>query len=152
MESKKLANNLVIIGFIFFIISSILFTFITGYIPTLLFFSMSDEDIVIYNNIMLYSAVIIMMLNTCALGFTLIGGKLGEKSRDYWFILIGLILLIINLFIGVTTFLLSLSGMAIYLTEPMFLISYILPGTGLALIIVGALMRFKNIKHLNDLD
>ena len=84
------------------------------------------------------------MFNTSALGFTVVGGKLAEKSRDYWFILVGLILLITNSFIGVAAFLVSLSGIAIYFTEPILLIYYILPGSGLALILVGALMRLKN--------
>ncbi|MFX1417989.1 MAG: hypothetical protein ACFE9N_03595 [Promethearchaeota archaeon] len=147
MESKKLANNLVISGFILFIISNIILTLVTGYVPSLFPFRMSDEDIVIYSNIRLFSSVIIIMLNTCALGFTLIGGSLAEKSRDYWFILVGLIILIVNSFIGVTGFLISLFGIALYFAEPMLLIYYILPGSGFALIVVGALMRFKNIKH-----
>ena len=144
MESKKVGNNLVIIGFMLFIISSVLLTFITGYIPSLFPFMMSNEDIVIYSNIRLFSSVIIIMFNTSALGFTVVGGKLAEKSRDYWFILVGLILLITNSFIGVAAFLVSLSGIAIYFTEPILLIYYILPGSGLALILVGALMRLKN--------
>ena len=144
MEGKKVGNNLVITGFILFIISSVLLTFITGYLPNLFPFRMSNEDIVLYNKILLFSSVITIMLNICALGFTVIGGGLAEKSRDYWFILIGLILLITNSFIGAAAFLVSLSGIAFYFTEPMLLIFYILPGSGLALVVVGALMRLKN--------
>ncbi|MFX0138079.1 MAG: hypothetical protein ACFFDN_30835 [Candidatus Hodarchaeota archaeon] len=143
MEGKKVANNFVITGFILFIISSILLTFVTGYLPNLFPFRMSNEDIALYSKIILLSSVIIIMLNTCALGFTVIGGKLAEKSRDYWFILIGLILLITNSFIGGAVFLVTLSGIAIYFTEPMLLISYIIPGLGLTSIIIGALLRLK---------
>ncbi|UCD01439.1 MAG: hypothetical protein JSV23_11275 [Promethearchaeota archaeon] len=144
MEGKNVANNLVITGFILFFISSVLLTFITGYLPNLFPFRMSNEEIVLYNKIILFSGVITIMLNTCALGFTVIGGKLAEKSREYWFILVGLILLITNSFIGVAAFLVSLSGIAIYFTEPMLLISYIIPGIGLTFIIIGGLLRLKN--------
>lgn len=151
MENKKVGKHFVVIGFLLFIITSSLFTFMTAYLPNVFPFRMSYEEIVLYNNIILITCVITIMLNTCALGFTVIGGRLVEKSRDYWFILVGLIILIFNFFIGVAGVLETLSGTQFsFFDNPLILIiSYLIPGTGLTFIIIGALMWLKNTKRSN---
>jgi hypothetical protein len=148
MERKKVGNNLVIIGFILFIVSSGLFTFITGYWPTVSSM-MSYEDIVVERKITILVCVIALMLNICSLGFTIIGGRYAEKSRGYWLLFAGLILLIINLLIGVTGYLFTLSGIELdfFSTIQILLFYYILSGSGIIVILVGVLMKLKNRKR-----
>ncbi|MFX1417990.1 MAG: hypothetical protein ACFE9N_03600 [Promethearchaeota archaeon] len=153
MERIKVGKKLVITGFILFYIASFLFTFIILYWPLVSPFRGFYEDVVIGIKINFLFCVIIIMFNICALGFTIIGGKLAEKSRGYWFMLVGLFFLIINLFMGVAGFLSGYNEFGVpsfflfFTSIQGYIIIYTTHGIGITFIIGWTLMRIKNRNH-----
>ncbi|MFX1389425.1 MAG: hypothetical protein ACFE9Z_05095 [Promethearchaeota archaeon] len=149
MEKKKFGYNLVVIGFILFIISSCVFTFISIYWPNVSAMRL-PEEIELEKKLTIIMSVTVIIFNFCSLGFLLIGGRIAVKRRDYWFLLIGLIILAINLLLGVKGFLISLLELPFYFFSAfqMLLIYYIISGIGFTFIVVGVIMKYKNRNSL----
>jgi hypothetical protein len=123
MEKKKLGNNLIIYGTILYVLS--VFTNII----TILIFSIILSIIVLIS---------LIFINIIAINLIIIGGIWAKKSRDYWLLLIGLILFLSAMFLSVLDVIGNLVG-----AHPIipFQISTVILVIAILCIIAGALMK-----------
>ena len=123
MEKKKLGNNLIIYGTILYVVSVF-----TNIITTLIF--SINLSIIVF--------IIVVFINIIAINLIIIGGIWAKKSKDYWLLLIGLILFLSAMFLSVLDVIANLVG-----APPMipFQISIVMLIIAILCIIVGSLMK-----------
>jgi hypothetical protein len=123
MEKIDLGNKLILIGIILYI----------GVVPLYLISAMVWE-------ISLLGFAIDGIIIIIGLTSIVIGGIWAKKSRDYWFVLIGLILILGGLFLESINITANLTGIQMLIPYP---ISQIMWGTGIVFAILGGLMKKK---------
>ncbi|MFX1488121.1 MAG: hypothetical protein ACFFBI_03170 [Promethearchaeota archaeon] len=121
MEKKNLGDKLILIGIILSI----------GAVPLYLISAMIWE-------ISLLGFTIDIIIIIIGLTSIIIGGIWAKKSRDYWFVLIGLILILGGLFLESINITTNLIGIQPFIPYP---ISPMMWGMGIIFAIVGGLMK-----------
>lgn len=121
MEKKNLGDKLILIGIILSI----------GAVPLYLISAMIWE-------ISLLGFTIDIIIIIIGLTSIIIGGIWAKKSRDYWFVLIGLILILGGLFLESINITTNLIGIQPFIPYP---ISSMMWGMGIIFAIVGGLMK-----------
>ncbi|MFW9873789.1 MAG: hypothetical protein ACFFG0_11845 [Candidatus Thorarchaeota archaeon] len=121
MEKKDLGDSLILIGIILSI----------GAIPLYLISAMVWEIALL--GFTIDSIIIIIGLTSI-----IIGGLWAKKSRDYWFVLIGLILILGGLFLESINITTNLIGIQPFIPYPISTIMWVM---GIIFAIVGGLMK-----------
>jgi hypothetical protein len=125
MERKNLGNLMILLGLLFFVGSY--FT----YIISTFIFSVG---------ISIVSYIIVLFINLGAIHVIVIGAYWAKKSKDYWFMLIGLILLITAMFLGALEILFMQAGLSP--TVPYYIVIALII-MGIFCIVAGGLMQSK---------
>ncbi len=121
VDKLDIGNKLIVIGLILYI----------GAVPLYIISAMVWD-------IALIGFVIDCILIITGLTCIIIGGKWAKKSRDYWLVLIGLILILGGLFLEAFNISANIFGLRMCIPYPTSLIMLII---GFTIVIIGSLMK-----------
>ncbi|MFX0000087.1 MAG: hypothetical protein ACFE9Q_06470 [Candidatus Hodarchaeota archaeon] len=121
MDKLDIGNKLIVIGLILYI----------GAVPLYIISAMIWEITPIG---FIIDCILIITGLTCII----MGGNWAKKSRDYWLVLIGLILILGGLFLEAINISANISGIFIYIPYPTSTVLLII---GITLAIIGGLMK-----------
>ncbi len=125
LDKLDIGNKLIVIGLILYI----------GSVPLYIISAMVWE-------IALIGFVIDCILIITGLTCIILGANWAKKSRDYWLVLIGLILILGGLFLEAMNISANIIGLRMYIPYPTSLVMLII---GFIIVIIGGLMKEKKI-------
>ncbi len=126
MNKLDIGNKLIVIGLILYIVS------VPLYIISAIIWDIATIGFVLV-------CVMIIIGVTCII----FGGNWAKKSRDYWLVLIGLILILGGLLVEAINISANISEVFIYIPFPISTSMLII---GIIMAIIGSLMKEKKIK------
>ncbi|MFW9971112.1 MAG: hypothetical protein ACFFDF_13035 [Candidatus Odinarchaeota archaeon] len=121
MEKVDFGNNLIVIGLIIYILV------VPLYIISAMVWGIAPIGFVL-------DCILIITGLTCII----IGGKWAKKSKDYWLVITGLILVLGSLFLEAINISANIFGLRMFIPFP---ISLIILSTGIFIAIIGGLMK-----------
>lgn len=121
MEKLDIGNNLIVIGLILYIAS------VPLYIISAMIWGIAPIGFTL-------DCILIIIGLVCII----IGGKWSKKSKDYWLVIIGLILVLGGLFLESINITANISGLHMFIPFPT---SVTMWSTGIFIAIIGGLMK-----------
>jgi hypothetical protein len=121
MDKLDIGNKLIVVGIILYI----------GAVPLYIVSAMIWE---------IASIGFVIVCSSIITGITciIIGGKWAKKSRGYWMVLLGLILILSGLFLEAFNISANILGLTMYIPYPTSLVTL---GIGITVAIIGGLMK-----------
>ncbi|MFX0005046.1 MAG: hypothetical protein ACFE9C_07775 [Candidatus Hodarchaeota archaeon] len=121
MEKLDIGNNLIVIGIILYIVA------IPLYIISAMVWGIAPIGFIL-------DCILIITGLACII----IGGNWAKKSKDYWLVIIGLILILGGMFLEAMNISANISGLPMFIPFPISLIMWC---TGIFIAIIGGLMK-----------
>ncbi|MFX1391056.1 MAG: hypothetical protein ACFE9Z_13410 [Promethearchaeota archaeon] len=97
MEKKDIGNNLILLGTLLYIIAIIILLPLSDY-SNYIFMKYRYDSVIGEPEMIILGLIVIAIDYLFATSFIICGGIWSKKKRDYWFILIGVILIFSSIF------------------------------------------------------
>ena len=121
VEKLDIGNNLIVLGVILYIVA------IPLYILSAMVWGIAPIGFIL-------DCILIITGLACII----IGGRWAKKSKDYWLVIIGLILVLGGLFLEAINISANISGLSMFIPFPTSLTMW---STGIFIAIIGGLMK-----------